>query len=576
MNEPGANRALRLHREGQLDEARAAYERLLEGRPEDPDLLGLLGVIEMQKGRTTEGEAMLRRALSFDGETRVRLRNVNNLAVLLCDAGRRDEARALVAEDMPDWPEAAAADAAERGTVISLAELLLDAGRAADGLRLLNAAIPGAAEDDARAGLAGRLLAATGAAEAALPLLERASAFQPADGPALVALAAVREALGQREAAEATVAEFASRNRFIAARRRPGHEATILIVSPAPRRIERPNATVPGLHAALNYPGQFADWMANRYRFMFAFGDVDHPDRPWEAEGAGLAINNMVNAEWLGMPGRLAAASEFVDGLGLPVVNHPAAAAECTRQRNAERLAGIPGLIVPRIERYRPAETGLDAVIADIREKFDWPVIIRGVASHQSSESSFPGNPRTAWLARSAGEVGEATRALSEPEIYAIQFVDLRRPEGWYRKIRAAVVGDRVMVSSGGIFGEWMVAGWRGKPVGIAYYRANPEAFRQTRAFLEDPDRELGSGFRDVLRAIRERMPLDLFGIDFDVDAEGRVVFFEAGAGMIFPHPTDGAPPELHTPWEPFRAIHTAFHDLVAQKIAEGADGVRH
>jgi D-alanine-D-alanine ligase-like ATP-grasp enzyme len=34
------------------------------------------------------------------------------------------------------------------------------------------------------------------------------------------------------------------------------------------------------------------------------------------------------------------------------------------------------------------------------------------------------------------------------------------------------------------------------------------------------------------LRAIRERIPLDVFGIDFNVDAEGRVVFFEANATM--------------------------------------------
>jgi hypothetical protein len=35
-----------------------------------------------------------------------------------------------------------------------------------------------------------------------------------------------------------------------------------------------------------------------------------------------------------------------------------------------------------------------------------------------------------------------------------------------------------------------------------------------------------------VLRAIAGRIPLDIFGIDFDVDPDGRVIFFEANATM--------------------------------------------
>ncbi|HZL13564.1 MAG TPA: hypothetical protein VFC85_05425, partial [Verrucomicrobiae bacterium] len=34
------------------------------------------------------------------------------------------------------------------------------------------------------------------------------------------------------------------------------------------------------------------------------------------------------------------------------------------------------------------------------------------------------------------------------------------------------------------------------------------------------------------LHAIRDRIPLDVFGIDFDVNADGQVVFYEANATM--------------------------------------------
>lgn len=46
--------ALALHRAGKMDQARAAYERLLAAAPEDADLLGLLGVVALQQDRAGE------------------------------------------------------------------------------------------------------------------------------------------------------------------------------------------------------------------------------------------------------------------------------------------------------------------------------------------------------------------------------------------------------------------------------------------------------------------------------------------------------------------------------------------
>jgi hypothetical protein len=39
---------------------------------------------------------------------------------------------------------------------------------------------------------------------------------------------------------------------------------------------------------------------------------------------------------------------------------------------------------------------------------------------------------------------------------------------------------------------------------------------------------------QDVLSAVRERMPLDFFGMDFGIAPDGRVVLFEANATMNF------------------------------------------
>jgi len=48
----------------------------------------------------------------------------------------------------------------------------------------------------------------------------------------------------------------------------------------------------------------------------------------------------------------------------------------------------------------------------------------------------------------------------------------------------------------------------------------------------------LGAAAMATLEAIGRAFPLDVFGLDFDVDDSGSVVFFEANASMnLFPHP---------------------------------------
>jgi hypothetical protein len=64
-----------------------------------------------------------------------------------------------------------------------------------------------------------------------------------------------------------------------------------------------------------------------------------------------------------------------------------------------------------------------------------------------------------------------------------------------------------------------------------------------------------------ALRAIRERIPLDVFGIDFDVDANGTVAFYEANATMnLF----STARPEVPYPREADERLKAAFRSYFA------------
>jgi hypothetical protein len=65
-------------------------------------------------------------------------------------------------------------------------------------------------------------------------------------------------------------------------------------------------------------------------------------------------------------------------------------------------------------------------------------------------------------------------------------------------------------------------------------------------------------------------MPLDFFGIDFDVDDDGQVVFFEANAAMnLLKHPGD--PADIALPDAPFERIKEAFRRAVDRRTGAPA-----
>ena len=101
-----AQRALQLHQQGHLDQARRLYEQILAEDPGNAIATHYLGLAAWQRGDRDEGERLMRAALAADatvGDFH------NNLGLLLRDAGRLDEAmdcfRATLAAD-PRWIEA--------------------------------------------------------------------------------------------------------------------------------------------------------------------------------------------------------------------------------------------------------------------------------------------------------------------------------------------------------------------------------------------------------------------------------------------------------------------------------------
>ena len=56
----------------------------------------------------------------------------------------------------------------------------------------------------------------------------------------------------------------------------------------------------------------------------------------------------------------------------------------------------------------------------------------------------------------------------------------------------------------------------------------------EERSAVERPRHAFPSSVLETLRAVRKRIPLDYFGMDFGIAADGAVVLFEANATMDF------------------------------------------
>ena len=340
----GENRQHRLaeardiHHAGRLDVARAAYEALLGAAPEDAEVRGLLGVLALQEGRLDDAEALLRQAVAGGGEARIHLRNLNNLLALLQQTGSVEAAPALASGELPDWPEGVVPDAGERQTVLSLCRALLLLDQPPAARRLLDRAFPQPDDDAEALGLAGRVLLALGETAPAAEVLERAAELAPGDCQPLIALSYAQEKLGQVEAARATVRKIATSHPVYSTASQPSQRASILVLSPNPSKVSKPDNGLYALHFATNFATQFAVSMRAEFRFLSVFAELPSAKLPQ----SDVILNNCVDPETMNVPGRLELVAATMERVGAPVINHPRAVFATTRQKAAALLAGTP------------------------------------------------------------------------------------------------------------------------------------------------------------------------------------------------------------------------------------------
>jgi hypothetical protein len=103
------------------------------------------------------------------------------------------------------------------------------------------------------------------------------------------------------------------------------------------------------------------------------------------------------------------------------------------------------------------------------------------------------------------------------------------------------------------------------------FMASRPDLLAEEEAALGSPTGGLADDSMNALRRVRERIPLDYFGMDFAIAPGGKILLFEANPTMnFFPFLDDPAFAYVRQSLEPAK---NAMHELIGAPMRHGSAG---
>lgn len=217
----------------------------------------------------------------------------------------------------------------------------------------------------------------------------------------------------------------------------------------------------------------------------------------------------------------LAAWEERLAAWPRPVLNPPARIARVARDRAAQLLQGLPGLLMPPTLRTTRAELELAAAGGLPADLF--PLIVRPFDSHAGHDLNKVEDPR---------ELSAALAATPGDGFFVSPFVDYRSADGLFRKYRLVLIAGRPYAVHMAISEHWMIHYLNAGMADSAAKRA------EEAAFMAGFDQGFASRHAAALTAIHQTMGLDYLGIDCAETPDGQLLVFEVDPAMVV-HATD-------------------------------------
>ncbi|MGH7716605.1 MAG: tetratricopeptide repeat protein, partial [Vulcanimicrobiaceae bacterium] len=207
-------------------------------------------------------------------------------------------------------------------------------------------------------------------------------------------------------------------------------------------------------------------------------------------------------------PAALERARRIVTRTTVPVINSPYAVLATARTALGQRLSDVTDAIVPATCAF-----ARNARLPDV----GWPMLLRAPGFHSGQHFVRVERP---------DDLAAALARLPGDTLLAIGALQAQSHDGLFRKYRMMIVDGKLYPMHAAISNHWKVHYFSAEMV------QHPERRAEDEAFLASPQAVLGERAMRALDAIRARLELDYGGIDFALDADGRVLVFEANATM--------------------------------------------
>jgi glutathione synthase/RimK-type ligase-like ATP-grasp enzyme len=173
---------------------------------------------------------------------------------------------------------------------------------------------------------------------------------------------------------------------------------------------------------------------------------------------------------------------------------------------------------VPRIRRYFNQKGEVASVARAIRNEIGFPVIVRNPFAQMGEKAAKLDTPR---------QLKKYLDQNLDQQLYAIEFIHNPAEKGVFRKIRAIVIGGEIFVGHVQFSQDWNVhMEWD------QAFKLESSIAQFASMIIADPAKAIGKAGMQALDEIKRTISLDFYGIDFDLMADGRLVFFEANAAM--------------------------------------------
>jgi glutathione synthase/RimK-type ligase-like ATP-grasp enzyme/Tfp pilus assembly protein PilF len=219
----------------------------------------------------------------------------------------------------------------------------------------------------------------------------------------------------------------------------------------------------------------------------------------------------------------LDAACRIAATADVPVINDPRAVMKTGRLANSEQLRPVVGVRTPRTAVVdRDLLAGPDSASRLAEHGFTFPLLLRSPGYHMG---------RNFIQVADTGELAAAVADLPGRELFAIEYLDARGPDGKARKYRVMMIGGKLYPLHLAISENWKVHYFTSDMADRGDHR------QEEARFLEDMPSVLGDKAMHALAGIAGALGLDYAGVDFGLDGDGNLLLFEANATMVIAKP---------------------------------------